>query len=93
MSGVVRMVFAGDLKPASFAEFAAHRAGRLALAMRIVASDAAAVTVDLAGAPDLVDMFEMACSLGPLDCVVHDVTRRDIGDAAFAAGRSLETEE
>jgi hypothetical protein len=31
----------------------------------------------VSGQPDLVDAFEMAMSLGPEDCIVHDVIRLD----------------
>lgn len=71
----VTFVFSGRFEPASFAEFARHRAARLAL-------DAAApelrpdrVRITVSGQDDLVDAFEVACSLGPIDCLVDDVVR------------------
>jgi hypothetical protein len=33
------------------------------------------VQITVSGQPDLVDAFEMACSLGPIDCLVEDVSR------------------
>lgn len=59
----------------SFAEFARHRALRLALRLRILTLDAALARIEVAGPPDLVDAFEMALSLGPGDCLVLEVTR------------------
>ena len=78
----VTFVFTGRLVPPSFADFASHRAERLALdhGLGPVGADRAEVTVR--GDPDLVDAFEMACSLGPIDCVVLDCTRAPAGGAA-----------
>lgn len=67
--------FEGDLNGASFAEFAGHRAARLDLTLEIEAASDRSVQLSVEGDPDLVDMFEMAMSLGPQDCVVHDITR------------------
>jgi hypothetical protein len=85
MTDAVRFRFIGDLHAASFAEFAEHRALRLDIALTVVESGPGSATFDVEGAPDLVDMFEMACSLGPLACIVRDVERRDIGHAAVVA--------
>lgn len=85
MSDIVRFRFVGDLDGTSFVEFAEHRARRLDIALRVVQSGSDSATFDVGGAPDLVDMFEMACSLGPLTSIVRDVERRDIGNAARAA--------
>ncbi|MBB5754797.1 hypothetical protein [Prosthecomicrobium pneumaticum] len=69
-------VFLGRFEPASFAEFVRHRAARLAIAAEIGALGAERIEVAVAGAEELIEMFEMACSLGPIDCVVLDVLRR-----------------
>lgn len=69
------MVFTGSFQPALFASFAEHRARRLDLGLRLGPSSADAITMTVEGEPDLVDAFEMACSLGPIDCVVLDVRR------------------
>lgn len=68
-------VFRGRLHPDSFADFVAHRARRLALAHRLDALDGGRAVVTVSGQPDLVDAFEMACSLGPADCLVLDTRR------------------
>lgn len=65
--------FRGQLSPESFAEFVRHRAGRLALELTVIREGRAAAAYRVGGQPDLVDAFEMACSLGPADCLVLDV--------------------
>jgi hypothetical protein len=76
MSENASFVFRGRLRTEIFVEFARHRASRLDLAIDIgdVSDEAIALTVR--GASELVDAFEMACSLGPYQCLVLDVTRR-----------------
>lgn len=69
------IVFSGTLDPEAFAAFAEHRAQRLAIDARVSGMSPDAVTIVVGGAPDLVDAFEMACSLGPVTCIVRDVTR------------------
>jgi hypothetical protein len=88
MMDAVRFRFLGDLDGASFVEFAKHRSRRLDIELRVVESGSEFATFDVGGPPDLVDMFEMACSLGPLTCIVREVERRDIGNAVFAAENS-----
>ncbi len=75
MPDPVTLVFTGRLVPPSFADFVEHRAARLALDHGLGPVDAGRAEVSVRGDPDLVDAFEMACSLGPLDCVVLDCRR------------------
>jgi hypothetical protein len=75
MSERTRFVFTGRLRADSFIEFARHRAARLGLSIDVAQMSAMAVTVNASGAAELVDAFEMACSLGPYDCLVLQVTR------------------
>jgi hypothetical protein len=77
MSGQARFDFKGRLKADSFVEFARHRAARLGLAIKVGQANDDAITLQVWGAAELVDAFEMACSLGPYDCVVLDVARHD----------------
>lgn len=86
MTGGARIHFSGDLDAGRFVAFAEHRARRLDISLRVLQSDGNSATFDVAGAPDLVDMFEMACSLGPLDCIVRDVTREDTASAVARPG-------
>lgn len=78
MTGRARIHFSGQLDAGRFVAFAEHRARRLDIALRVLDSDGNSATFHVTGAADLVDMFEMACSLGPADCVVRDVEREDI---------------
>jgi hypothetical protein len=78
----VSFVFSGDLRQASFRQFAQHRAERLSLGIEFGAASERFFDVTVAGDEALIDMFEMACSLGPYDCIIHDVTRRDIASPA-----------
>jgi acylphosphatase len=71
----VTFIFTGRFEPASFADFARHRAARLSLAADQPDLGSDRVQITVSGQPDLVDAFEMACSLGPIDCLVEDVRR------------------
>ena len=77
-----RFVFKGTFQTKSFVEFARHRAERLGLDLQFGPSSNVAITVNVSGAVELVDAFEMACSLGPFDCFVLDVARHDVELAA-----------
>ena len=70
-----RIEFVGTLRPDAFVDFVHHRARRLDLAARVEAAGPERVRVVVEGEPDLIDAFEMACSLGPLDCLVRAVVR------------------
>ncbi|MET0358774.1 MAG: hypothetical protein ABW055_05000 [Pararhizobium sp.] len=70
-----RFTFRGRMVCGSFTEFALHRARRLDIEIDVGACDAEAATFRVRGQDDLVDAFEMACSLGPEDCIVLDVER------------------
>jgi hypothetical protein len=72
------MVFEGRLQADSFRAFARHRAARLALDLAFE-EDRGGIACRVRGPLALVDAFEMACSLGPIDCVVLDVRRVDLG--------------
>lgn len=74
----VRLSFIGRLVPPSFAEFCDRRAEKLDLKMAVRSAADDRFTVEVSGQPDLVDAFEMACSLGPLDCLVLDYERTKI---------------
>lgn len=73
----VRFVFRGDIVCDSFVEFATHRARRLDIDLDVGACDATSATLTVTGHEVLVDMFEMACSLGPRDCIVLDIRRSE----------------
>jgi acylphosphatase len=75
MSENASFVFSGRLQTDVFLEFARHRAARLDLAIDIGAVSDEAIALTVHGPSELVDAFEMACSLGPYQCLVLDVTR------------------
>ena len=75
MRSAVDFVFKGQLSCDSFVEFATHRARRLDLRMDIGACGDEAISLSIEGPDDLLDAFEMACSLGPYDCIILDVLR------------------
>jgi acylphosphatase len=79
----VILTFSGALVADSFLAFVRHRADRLELPFAVLASDDTAVAVAVDGQADLVDAFDMACSLGPRDCIVLDVTRAPAPSALF----------
>lgn len=73
------MTFVGRFQPASFRAFGDHRARLLDLVATWGEEAPGRMVVTVRGQGDFVDAFEMACSLGPLDCLVHEVERRDLG--------------
>lgn len=86
------LVFSGRIAPDSMADFVAHRGARLALDWTILSLDAAGLTVRVAGQADLVDAFEMACSLGTEDSLIRDVARLDNGAPPAATTRDERAE-
>ena len=75
MIEATRFTFRGQMVRDSFVEFALHRASRLDLEIEMGACDAVSVTLAVKGQEDLLDAFEMACSLGPYDCIILDIER------------------
>lgn len=72
------LTFRGRLHPAAFSEFVRRRAARLDLWFRISEATPGLFAIEVAGQPDLIDAFEMACTLGPIDCLVDGCERRRI---------------
>jgi len=73
---MARMTISGALQTEGFLNFIGHYANRLSLNSGIVEASQARITLDLDGPAQLIDMLEMACWLGPEDCVVTDITLR-----------------
>jgi hypothetical protein len=71
------LVFIGRFQLASFAEFIRHRAARLSVDAGVRLAGLECFEVSVSGEENLVDAFEVACSLGPIDCLVLDNFRRD----------------
>jgi hypothetical protein len=72
MTDAALIVFLGQFRLASFRDFIGHRADRLALQIKILTFRRDRVEIAVAGATELIDAFELACSLGPIDCLVLD---------------------
>jgi hypothetical protein len=66
------LVFTGQFRPSSFIDFIRHRAARLALYAGAELARDDRIEVSVSGEADLVDAFEVACTLGPIDCLVRD---------------------
>ena len=71
--------FTGSFRPESFLPFMRDRVRRLALESTVRHSSRSEIVVVVAGEPELLGAFEMACSLGPADALVHDVSMQAIG--------------
>ena len=86
-----KLVFSGRGIGAAFLDFVADRAGRLGLQGRgAVSSHATEATVLVSGPSALVDMLEVACMLGPIDCLVEEVSRESIRFVPDSAGFHLD---
>jgi hypothetical protein len=70
------LIFDGSLQPEPFLAFCAHRAARLSLRHSVLAQSPSRIEVALKGHETLIDMFEMACSLGPEGSVVLSTSSR-----------------
>lgn len=70
LTRTARLRFEGRFVVSSFADFIARRACRLDIVVVVRQAGDRLFSVDATGQPDLIDAFEMACSLGPLDCMV-----------------------
>ena len=73
MTDAVMFTFTGSFRPQSFVRFVRDRARRLALAAVVRHCSRSEIVVAVTGEPELIGAFEMACSLGPPDALVHDV--------------------
>lgn len=82
----VRISFTGHFVPPSFLDFVDRRAARLDLDVSVKSVGAYRVAVEISGQPDLIDAFEMACSLGPLDCIVLDYERAVVRERRMENG-------
>jgi hypothetical protein len=72
------LVFDGALDPDAFLAFCAHRAERLSVHHDVLEHSPERVKVTLRGHATLIDMFEMACSLGPEGSVVIATSRKAV---------------
>lgn len=82
------LVFTGRNLGVDYLDFVADRARRFSLDGYARAEDDA-VRVVLRGPEALIDMLEVACLLGPADCLVETVEARVLRDALVPAGFAL----
>ncbi|KQO73596.1 hypothetical protein [Methylobacterium sp. Leaf89] len=93
MRSATVMTFSGRFRPASFRAFAEYRARLLDLTSVWGASGSERMVVTVSGQSDFVDAFEMACSLGPMDCLIHDVERCEAAPADGMPGPGREHDD
>ena len=90
MTQAATLIFLGRFRTESFLDFVRHYAERLGLRAGIGAVGANRIEVSVSGQTDLLDAFEVACSLGPIDCVVLDHRRIDAA-ANLPAGKPIDS--
>lgn len=73
----IRFLFRGRFDPLSFKAFAIHRAARLGLGLTLGCCGSETCEASVKGQGALVDAFEMAMSLGPVDCLVRQIERHE----------------
>lgn len=76
MTPVTELRLRGDLGAQGFVPWICHRARVLNLSGWVARVDAGAMIIVVAGPEALCDAMEVACSLGPADVIVEDITRR-----------------
>ena len=72
----------GDLTTPRLPPWIERHARRLGLSARITERRPDAITVEVAGPPDLLDALEMGCLLGPIDAWVDSIQRAPLTRAA-----------
>lgn len=72
------MTIHGRLDPVSFVPWIKRHASKLGLAYTIGRSDSGIIELEVSGAPELIDMMEMGCSLGPIDVWVETIDRAPV---------------
>lgn len=76
-----RMTILGDLDAETFVPWIRRHAAKLGLSEAIMHAGPDRIELDLAGAPELLDMMEVGCSLGPIDVWVETINRRSVSNA------------
>jgi hypothetical protein len=73
-----RMTIRGRLDPASFVPWIRRHAAKLGLVHNIAHTSPDMIELEISGAPELIDMMEMGCSLGPIDVWVETIDRAPV---------------
>lgn len=69
------MTIHGRLDPVSFVPWIRRHAAKLGLVHNVTSSSSDRIELEISGAPELIDMMEMGCSLGPIDVWVETIDR------------------
>ena len=75
-----RMTILGELDAETFVPWIRRHAARLGLFETISHTGPDRIELDVAGPPELIDMMEVGCSLGPIDVWVETIERRPADD-------------
>ena len=70
-----RMTIRGRLEPKTFVPWIQRHAAKLGLAHVIDRTSPELIELWISGLPELIDMMEMGCSLGPIDVWVETIER------------------
>lgn len=76
------MTILGELDAESFVPWIRRHAAKLGVAQTITHRSPDRIEIDLSGAPELIDMMEVGCLLGPIDVWVETIDRSPVGNAA-----------
>jgi hypothetical protein len=77
-----RMTILGELDAATFVPWIRRHAAKLGLAQAIAHTGPDRIELDVAGPPELIDMMEVGCSLGPIEVWVETISRTPLGEAS-----------
>ncbi|WP_181703172.1 acylphosphatase [Chthonobacter albigriseus] len=83
------LVFTGRDLGADFLAFVEDRARRFSLDGWAAPAPSGSVRVVLSGPDALIDMLEVACLLGPVNCLVEDVSVTPVEPNGIGPGFSL----
>ena len=73
-----RMTILGDLGAQTFLPWIGRHAAKLGLTQAIAHAGPDRVELEIAGPPELIDMLEIGCSLGPIDVWVETIHRAPV---------------
>lgn len=73
-----RLILSGRLEADGFLPWIRRYAAKLDLSLSIHNADAGRIELDVEGAPDLIDMMDIGCSLGPIDVWVDGIVRHPL---------------
>lgn len=75
------MTIRGELDADSFLPWIRRHAAKLGVSQTITHSSPNRIEIHLSGAPELIDMMEVGCLLGPINVWVETIDRSPFGNA------------